>query len=328
MNVAEVKEKYPLLKRDNSPRKIGYEIEYAGLSLESSAQYVASCFGGNAEKQHDNKYFIETADGTFIVLVDFELLQEISELQAHSSKSQVEELLSDTAKTILESVSENMAPLEIVTPPLELSRIPEMDRFCNLLVEKGAQGTQKSPLYGFGLHLNIDIPEMDEETIKNYLQAYCLLEVWLERQINRDITRMMTMYTSPYPTAYKRQVCRMGYCPSMDVLINDYLRCNSTRNHALDMLPLFAVIDEDKVRLATDNNALVKKRPAFHYRFPDCRLGDSSWSPSKEWNRWEVVEAVANDDKLRSELLSLWENSYIFGFFSERKYIQELQKIL
>ncbi len=317
--------KYPLSKKDGLKRQIGYEIEYAGLSLEDSANFVAEFFDGKISKPHDNKFEIETTSGLFVVLVDFELLQDVSK---YKPKSQIEAQLQKTTKMLLEELSADMVPLEIVTPPLDFNLLSKMDEFCELLAEKGAKGTQESALYGFGLHLNIDIPAIDALTVLRYLQSFCLLEAWMETQVNRDITRTLTMYTSLYPMAYKKLICKKSYNPNLQKLINDYLRCNPTRNHALDMLPLFAMEDEQKVKLATDGDSLIKKRPAFHYRLPNSRIGDKYWSPSREWSVWENVEVVANNDELRSELLKLWKKSYILSFFSEGKYLKALQDIL
>ncbi len=315
---------YPSTKKDGSARQIGYEIEYAGFSLEESANFVSEFFGGDISTPHDNRYEISNSEGKFIVLVDFELLQNVSKYQ---SSSDFEKSVKKATQSVLEDISEDMVPLEIVTPPLDFPLISKMDDFCLRLAEKGAKGTQVSPLYGFGLHLNIDIPAMDADTILSYLQSFCLLETLMESQVNRDITRTLTMYTALYPISYKKYICKRGYKPDIDSLINDYLRFNPTRNHALDMLPMFAMIDEQKVKLATDGNTLVQKRPAFHYRLPNSRLGDKTWSPSYEWSIWEKVEVVANNRELRLELLKLWEKSYTLGFFSEGKYLKELQKL-
>jgi hypothetical protein len=40
---------------------------------------------------------------------------------------------------------------------------------------------------------------------------------------------------------------------------------------------------------------LVKPRPAFHYRLPNCMVDEADWTLAEEWNRWVVVERLAYD---------------------------------
>ncbi|MBC7171885.1 MAG: amidoligase family protein, partial [Polyangiaceae bacterium] len=56
-----------------------------------------------------------------------------------------------------------------------------------------------------------------------------------------------------------------------------------------------------------ENWPLVKARPAFHYRLPNCELAQSGWSPALDWNRWVVVERLANTKELLEEL----SNAYL-----------------
>jgi hypothetical protein len=47
---------------------------------------------------------------------------------------------------------------------------------------------------------------------------------------------------------------------------------------------------------------LVKPRPTFHYRLPDCRIDEPGWRPSVDWNRWVAVERLAEDPERLGEL--------------------------
>ena len=85
----------------------------------------------------------------------------------------------------------------------------------------------------------------------------------------------------------------------MDEIFADYLEHNATRNRALDLLPMMAEIDEDRVRRAVDDPK-IKARPAFHYRLPNCHIEREDWSLSQPWNVWWVVEELAQrPDDLR-----------------------------
>jgi hypothetical protein len=78
----------------------------------------------------------------------------------------------------------------------------------------------------------------------------------------------------------------------MDEIFSDYLAHNASRNRALDLLPLLAEIDEERVR-GTVDDPRIKARPAFHYRLPNCQIERPDWSLSASWNTWLVVEQLA-----------------------------------
>lgn len=92
-----------------------------------------------------------------------------------------------------------------------------------------------------------------------------------------------------------------GYSPDLAALIDDYLAANPTRNRALDMLPLFAHLDEPRVRAAIDDPQ-IKSRPTYHYRLPDSRVRMPGWNITREWQRWLVVEHVAADPELAARI--------------------------
>lgn len=83
--------------------------------------------------------------------------------------------------------------------------------------------------------------------------------------------------------------------------MGDYLAHNPTRNRPLDMLPLLAHLDSRRVLHAAEDKHLVKARPAFHYRLPNCMIDEPAWTLAQEWNRWVAVERLAADpEKLAS----------------------------
>jgi hypothetical protein len=84
-------------------------------------------------------------------------------------------------------------------------------------------------------------------------------------------------------------------------LIDDYIALNPTRNRNLDMLPLFALLDEDRVRSKLPEEK-INARPTFHYRLPDMSLKDKDWGLATEWNRWVAVEWLAADQQRLASL--------------------------
>jgi hypothetical protein len=95
-----------------------------------------------------------------------------------------------------------------------------------------------------------------------------------------------------YPQAYRQRVLAPDYWPDQTTLIADYLTANPTRNRGLDLLPLFAYLNEEQVRSALPHEK-IGPRPALHYRLPQCHLSDPNWSILPSWERWLTVERLA-----------------------------------
>ena len=68
----------------------------------------------------------------------------------------------------------------------------------------------------------------------------------------------------------------------------------ATRKRALDLLPLLAHLDEERVRSVLPHEK-IGSRPVFHYRLPHAHLSDPTWSIMPDWNRWLLVERLASD---------------------------------
>lgn len=130
------------------------------------------------------------------------------------------------------------------------------------------------------------------------------MQEWLFERSQLDLARQITRYTAPFPTSYVEQIIANDYAPSLEQLMDDYLAANPTRNRALDMLPLFAHLDEDRVR-ATIDDARIKSRPTFHYRLPNSEIGDPQWSIFVAWKDWLKIETLANEPKKLHELMAL-----------------------
>ncbi len=135
-----------------------------------------------------------------------------------------------------------------------------------------------------------------------------MLSDWLRAVISVSLTRRVLAFADPFPPNYVLQVTDPDYRPDMNALIDDYLLYNPTRNRELDLLPLFAWIDEKRVRAVVDDKR-IKMRPTFHYRLPDARLDRPDWTIITEWNRWCVVERLAErPDKLAAMAGAYREN--------------------
>ena len=177
-------------------------------------------------------------------------------------------------------------------PPVPIERLPEVDALIAALREGGAIGTQANPLHAFGMHFNVEIAENTADYLADHMKAFMLLSPWLREQIAIDPTRDLAPYIERFPHDYVLKVVDPGYRPDLAGLIDDYLDANPTRNRELDMLPVFAHLDPDRIFRVIDD-AHVRPRPAFHYRLPDSRVDAPDWGVVPDWDRWVEVERLA-----------------------------------
>lgn len=287
-------------KPDGSPRRVGVEIEFAGLDCRRVADMLAHRFGGGVEVIDPYRHIVETETrGRFVVELDTQFVHpdeaETPAKRAELERERLAEALGAGLRTAVGEVTRLYLPVEIGCPPVPIAALPELDSIIADLRAAGAEGTRESLAYAFGLQLNIDPPALDAATVLAYLRAYLVASPWLRGGIEVDLTRRILPFVQPFPKAYLRRVLDPDYAPDLGGLIADYLHDNPTRNRELDMLPLFAWLDPATVRRAVDDPRL-KPRPALHYRLPDSRLDLPDWGIVQEWNRWaESVEALAAD---------------------------------
>jgi hypothetical protein len=102
-------------------------------------------------------------------------------------------------------------------------------------------------------------------------------------------------------------LARTDYDDDLAGLIDDYIGANPVRDRALDMLPVFAHLDPDRIAAALPDEP-VSPRPTLHYRLSNSRVGDPQWSVSLEWQRWCVIARLAYDpdrlEQLRKRFLA------------------------
>ncbi|MEQ9171719.1 MAG: amidoligase family protein [Rhodospirillales bacterium] len=278
-----------------SPRRVGVEIEFAGLDVPAAANLVRDQFGGDISREDFHRLIVgETEFGDFVIELDAQAVHKDAPAREGTDKTLLPEELDAAAREALGKAVTGIVPVEIVTPPMPWSDLGRLAEVTDALRRAGAKGTDNSLLYAFGLHLNPELPATDTDTILRHLKAYVILADWLRERVAIDLTRRLLPHADPFPKDYVLLLLDPAYAPDQDRLITDYLDHNPTRNRELDMLPLFRHLDEDAVTARLDS-VLIKARPTFHYRLPDCALGDASWSPVVEWNRWVRVEELAAD---------------------------------
>jgi Putative amidoligase enzyme len=276
------------------PRHVGVELEFAAVTARDAAAIVQRAFGGKITEVDQHRYTITgTCLGDFRSELDSQFLHRTE--TGATTPTGLQMLLAnfqDTFRGALGDIGSVIIPCEIVCPPIVLADMHRLDGLLEALRRVGAHGTDVSPLYAFGAQLNPDVAEKSAAWILSVLKAYLLLSDWLRAIISINLTRRMLAFADPFPPDYVLRVVDPDYQPDIATVIDDYLLYNPTRNRELDMLPLFAWIDEDRVRAAVIDKR-IKTRPTFHYRLPDARIDRPDWTVTTEWNRWCLVERLA-----------------------------------
>lgn len=268
------------------PRCIGVEIEFAGLDLDAVAGRVAARLGGTPGPVCDNVIEVEgTEIGTVRVELD-------TALRIPGSSD------------VLRSLAQQVVPVEIVTEPLEPTELPRLDALCADLRAAGARGSRDGVLYGFGVHLNVEITGRDGPFVGHIVQAYACLDAMLRDDMALDATRRLLPFVNAWPDSLVRDLMAVQD-PDLEQLMIIYAAHTASRNHGLDLLPLFKWADEAAfARRFTDVKS--GARPAFHFRLPESRIDEAGWGLGPAWAQWHLVETVAHDPDRRAAVAAAW----------------------
>ncbi|POF33810.1 amidoligase family protein [Roseibium marinum] len=274
-------------------RRVGVEIEFGGLTALQAAEFIRADLGGSIEKKDSHRYRLTGTElGDLTVELDSKYVH--SEDDASDLERKVRSLAGDMTGSIV--------PTELVTDPLPVSRIADIDALLDRLVAAGALGTQHLHL-ACGLHLNVEWTGREVLPILRILQAYLISAPDLRREIAPDRVRTLLPFIGRFPQDYEARILDPDYQPDFARFAADYCRANPSKNRELDLLPLLASIDEGAVADALGHPPEAV-RPAFHYRLPNASLGARNWSIEKEWDRWLSVEALAADEDRLAAALS------------------------
>ncbi len=305
-----------LLNAEGRMRTVGIEMEYVGPSAEETVRALTGELGGLIVEEDPHFYRLKgSAIGDISVELDSRIL--------HPQKKAG--LLGGVVPRIAAwfgSAASLVVPCELVTAPVPIDRLHEVDRVIGILRSAGAKGTQDAAVYAFGLHFNPEIPRQDAETAAAFLKAFVLLNAWLRKQVAPDPTRHLLGFADPFPAEYVRLLVAPDYWPELPTFIDDYLRFNPTRNRDLDCLPLLLHFDGPRVRAALPTEK-INGRPTFHYRLPDARVSDPGWSIAPDWNRWVAVERLAAD---RTRLAMVGE-TYLAYAGEEKSWADMVERI-
>ncbi len=303
----------PLLKDESgNPRKAGFEFEFGNLPILKTVESLQKVLGGEIISKTPFEAELHDCQlGNLKIERDANLLKSVKyrrwletigiDFKPGSIAHEIE--------ANIDSASKQLVPCEVVTSPIPLNELDKLDTLTEALKAIGAEGTHQKLLYAFGLHINPSMPDRSATTLRRYIQAFLLLQSWIIESSQIDVTRrFFTKYIDPFPGSYMELVLDPDYKPEMSTLIDDYLKHNPTRNRALDMLPILCDLDKERVMngIRKDERDLVKGRPAFHYRLPDCKVSEPDWRVNVSWNQWVYVEKLACDGLLLNELIDTW----------------------
>ncbi len=283
---------------DGQPRQVGVEMEMAGVEVDVMAEAVMAEVGGHWDQESAfSGHVRDAAHGDYRIELDASILTTRGYLD--SLKKLGIELepgeLRDNLESVLSRLAGVVVPHELVCPPLPVSELPAIESIRARLHRAGARGTQSSALYAFGLQFNIEIHERSASALLDVLRAFFLRYPGIVEREGIDLSRKLTPFVQPFPEDYVVRVLDLEYAPDLNGLIDDYLRFTPTRNRPLDLLPLFAWLDERLVAAAPVEHHLIKPRPTWHYRLPNCLIDDPDWSLHGPWAEWVAVERLAID---------------------------------
>jgi hypothetical protein len=280
------------------PRRVGVEMEMAGIDPERIAAEVVEVVGGQFESESAFSGTVrDTEFGDFGVELDAEVLTSrryLDSLKAVGIEIEPGQLRNNL-ENVLSRVAGLVVPHELVCPPVEVAALGRIDQIRDGLRRAGAKGTQSSALYAFGLQFNVDIAERSGRHLVSVLRAFFLLFPEICEREKIDFSRKLTPFVQHFPEDFVAHVLDPDYAPELETFIDDYLAFTPTRNRPLDLLPLLAWIDRERVMSAPVERELIKPRPTWHYRLPNCLIDDPDWSLRDPWREWVRIEKLAAD---------------------------------
>lgn len=302
------------------PRQIGVEIEFYGLNVAETVRLVQGIYGGEVRDRQPSRAVIAQSDiGKITIELDAQMAQQLSSYARDHADNSVLRMVDQTGNELMRL---SAVPVEIVFPPVDVADLSRVDAVIPALKKAGAKGTQDSPFYAFGVHLNISTDEKDVGYFRDHLIAFFLLQAWVAKQTRRDVSRLVSGYNKLYPHSFGVGLMKKDFS-DLDALIDFYKKEIKDRNYALDMYPLWLHLREDCLSDAKAD--LVKARPTFHYRLPDCKLGEAGWNFTKEYDLWQFIDTLAADtEKLRAMADSYRDNIKSFTDPFDSKWLKIL----
>jgi hypothetical protein len=249
-------------------RRVGVEIEFAGVEPGVIAGLIVELYGGSCvEKTRFEIDVIDTRFGDFKLELDSAYLKQLAAQEA--AKLAPPSQLGSITADLLARASALLVPWEIVAPPIAFAEVQDLCELVARLRQRGALGTRHALQFAFGVHLNPELPDLEHGTIVNYLRAYFCLYDWIVAREKIDPMRKLTPYIDHFGKPYIRRVIDWNYRPSQQRLI-------------------------------------INARPTFHYRLPNCDIDNPGWNLDYPWQLWLEVEKLSNDESRLREFCAAY----------------------
>ena len=283
----------PLPGHGAAARRVGVEVEFAGLDVAEAARAITRVWGGSTDARDPRDIRLHgTALGDLRVELDIALKRQwVEDLAA--------QLLGD------------LIPVEVITDPLPRSDLPRVAALLRDLVAAGAVGSGAKLAYGFGVHFNVELPDDGGAALVATARAYALCEDWLRAADPLDPARRVLPFVAPFPPAL---VAHLAAHAGIDAtgLARAVAAHAPSRHFGLDLLPALQHLCPDALA-GVPADHLKGARPAFHYRLPEARLDEARWSLAYEWNRWVMIERIAANAALMDALARGWRAQHVDG---------------
>ncbi len=274
----------------NAARRVGVEIELSGLTEPAIAGTVMHVLGGCLSPMGATRLQVKgSAIGDIVLELD-------TKFQSALVK----------APPSLLNIAREVIPSEIITEPIWETDLARLDHLVHELRVAGAEGSRAGLAKGFGVHFNPEVQTIEPEPIVRTLQAYALLEPWLRDNEPMTVMRRMLPFTEEWPDGLRSELIAVApKACTLPGVIDLYLRHARSRNYGLDMLPLWAHLDRNRIAAAVGEDA-PSGRPTYHFRLPTSRIDEARWRITDEWAKWQLVEAVAEDGPRLSAMRRAW----------------------
>jgi len=324
--------KYPpdKYKSNGELRSVGFELEFSGMELTNVASAIQQLYGGNIHLKSRVDYTVtDTRYGDFKVELDARILKKMADQKflkklgiedRNDIEGQFEELINSMAKSIV--------PVEIAIPPVPIDQLEVFEPLINHLRTHQVEGTESSWKNAFGLHINVEVSDLHIDTILPQFQSFLLLYDWLVIFHSVNFSRQITPFILPFPDAYIAEVLKADFQPDLHEFISHYIEANPTRNRPLDMIPLFEHINKKLVTSKMDTTKTTG-RPAYHYRLPNSNVQNTDWSYLDEWNAWTLVEKLAENNEMFTQLQEFYSNEYKSSLLTTKSdWVQKVDEVL
>ena len=265
-------------------RRTGVEVEFSGLSEEKVAEIIQARLGGEISRCDEHQL---TVEGSEIGDLKVELDTALAKKDIGTAGARAMDLL------------RGLVPVEVITEPLTPAQIARFDNVMGDLREAGASGSRDGVFLGFGVHLNPEVVAAEAPFTLRTVRAFALLDPVLRSQNDIDVTRRVLPFVNAWPTEFVGLLVEERPRSMSDLidLCDPYVR---TRNHALDLLPLFKWAVPKLFEASFPDDTSTSARPTWHFRLPDSRINEPGWSLREPWEMWRQVEEVAASDRLEA----------------------------